>query len=204
MQTKYKEVLLLDADNVPVVNPEFLFDSPEFTEHGALFWPDMSSLNQQNTLWKLLKLNPVNEIEFETGQILVNKSKAWFGLCLSMWINEHSDFFYHFFHGDKEAFHFGFLKTSTPYYVMPYPTVVKNGVMNQYDFNGKLLFQHRNGNKWQLEGNPQIPNFQFEKECISFLEELAAKWRRKPVEMKQNNKIVSPLLRNFGMFGRRN
>jgi hypothetical protein len=187
-----------------VVNPEFLFDSPEFIEHGALFWPDMSSLNQQNTLWKLLKLKPTNEIEFETGQILVDKSKAWFGLCLSMWINEHSDFFYQYFHGDKEAFHFGFLKNNTPYYIMPHPTVVKNGVMNQYDFKGNLLFQHRNGNKWQLENNPEIPDFRYEKECLSFLEELSARWRRKPVEIKQNNKMVSPLLRNFGMFGRRN
>src|SRR5688572_20721284 len=40
LQSAFREVLLLDADNLAVVNPEFLFETPEFKETGALFWPD--------------------------------------------------------------------------------------------------------------------------------------------------------------------
>ncbi|HKE55405.1 MAG TPA: hypothetical protein VKB46_01845, partial [Pyrinomonadaceae bacterium] len=38
--SSFAEVLYLDADNVPVQNPEFLFDRPEYLETGAVFWPD--------------------------------------------------------------------------------------------------------------------------------------------------------------------
>ena len=34
------QVLLLDADSMPLVHPEQLFDDPRFTQYGALFWPD--------------------------------------------------------------------------------------------------------------------------------------------------------------------
>lgn len=38
------QVLLLDADCVPVRNPEWLFASqPDFLRSGALFWPDLWS-----------------------------------------------------------------------------------------------------------------------------------------------------------------
>ena len=31
---------MLDSDNIPVRDPAFLFDSFEFKELGAVFWPD--------------------------------------------------------------------------------------------------------------------------------------------------------------------
>ncbi|ETL30989.1 hypothetical protein L916_16098, partial [Phytophthora nicotianae] len=34
------QVLFLDADNSPVRDPTYLFTTPEFMEHGAIFWPD--------------------------------------------------------------------------------------------------------------------------------------------------------------------
>src|SRR5205085_10007566 len=40
LHSNFREVLFLDADNVPVVNPAFLFDTPQFQAAGALFWPD--------------------------------------------------------------------------------------------------------------------------------------------------------------------
>ncbi|MBI3880442.1 MAG: hypothetical protein HY301_10320 [Verrucomicrobia bacterium] len=41
LHSRFKEVLYLDADNVPVRDPEYLFASREFQETGALFWPDV-------------------------------------------------------------------------------------------------------------------------------------------------------------------
>ena len=39
LHSRFREVLLLDADNVPVRNPEYLFDTPDYTAAGTLFWP---------------------------------------------------------------------------------------------------------------------------------------------------------------------
>ena len=37
--SSFKEVLYIDADNFPVVDPSVLFDLPLYQQHGALFWP---------------------------------------------------------------------------------------------------------------------------------------------------------------------
>lgn len=37
---RFDDVLMLDSDNIPVRDPAFLFDSVEFKELGAVFWPD--------------------------------------------------------------------------------------------------------------------------------------------------------------------
>jgi hypothetical protein len=34
---------MLDADNVPLVDPTFLFSSGQYTSSGALFWHDFTS-----------------------------------------------------------------------------------------------------------------------------------------------------------------
>ncbi|TYZ66327.1 hypothetical protein PybrP1_012481 [[Pythium] brassicae (nom. inval.)] len=38
--SRFESVLFLDSDNLPVRDPTYLFDSPEFARTGALFWPD--------------------------------------------------------------------------------------------------------------------------------------------------------------------
>ncbi len=36
--SQFDQVLFLDADNLPLRDPSFLFDTPEFKDTGALFW----------------------------------------------------------------------------------------------------------------------------------------------------------------------
>jgi hypothetical protein len=43
MHSKFAEVIMLDADNVPLVDPSFLFSSSEYKATGALFWHDFTS-----------------------------------------------------------------------------------------------------------------------------------------------------------------
>ena len=49
LHSSFKEVLFLDADNLPVVNPEYLFETPEFSNCGAIFWPALSIATNQNS-----------------------------------------------------------------------------------------------------------------------------------------------------------
>jgi hypothetical protein len=39
------QVLLLDADNVPLQDPSYLFKAPQVKQHGVMFWLDYWSNN---------------------------------------------------------------------------------------------------------------------------------------------------------------
>lgn len=41
LYSPFEEVLALDADNVPIRIPEYLFDSEVYQDTGAIFWPDV-------------------------------------------------------------------------------------------------------------------------------------------------------------------
>jgi hypothetical protein len=63
----FREVLLLDADNVPLTDPEYLFDGAEYHRAGAVFWPDFGRLRPDRTVWPLAGIPCADEQEFETG-----------------------------------------------------------------------------------------------------------------------------------------
>ena len=173
----FKEVLLLDADNVPVVSPDFLFDTPQFRRTGAVFWPDYWRLQPERIAWKLFAVPYRDELEFESGQVLVDKKVCWRPLNLCLWYNQYSDFFYQYVYGDKETFHMAFRKLNAPFARPSRPIYRLPGVMCQHDFKGRRLFQHRNAAKWELFGpNRRIRGFWFEKECRQYLKQLAQAW----------------------------
>lgn len=51
-----------------------------------------------------------------------------------------------------------------------------SGKMCQHDFEGKRVFQHRNGRKWSMYDNPQVPGSCLEAECVRFIDELELDW----------------------------
>lgn len=168
----FREVLLLDADNVAVVDPTFLFETPQYREHGAIFWPDFNRLGRDRAIWRLTGVPYRDEPEFESGQIVVDKVRCWRALSLTVWMNEHSDFWYRYVHGDKETFHMAWRKLEQPY-AMPSRGIYRlSGTMCQHDFEGRRIFQHRNLKKWTLGDNPRIPGFEFEDICLKFIDEL--------------------------------
>jgi hypothetical protein len=173
----FREVLLLDADNVALRDPEFLFDLPAYKEHGAVFWPDTGSLSKESTAWALFDVPYREEPEFESGQVLVDKSRCWSPLLLTMWYNEHNALYYRHIYGDKETFHFAFRRLNAPFAMPAHPMQSSGGAFYQHDFDGRRLFQHRHGDKWNLRGrNKPIPDFQLEETCLGFLADLARQW----------------------------
>ncbi len=178
LHSPFKEVLLLDADNVPIIDPSFLFRTPEYRDTGAVFWPDFGRLKPSRSIWELAGVEHRDEPEFESGQIVINKEKCWQALSLAMWYNENSDFFYQHIHGDKESYHIAFLKLKQSYSMPTTPVRALPGCMCQHDFEGRRIFQHRNLDKWSLFGsNHVIPGFTFESECLSDLERLRLLWQ---------------------------
>jgi hypothetical protein len=179
MFCSFESVLLLDADNVPLVNPEYLFETKEFIENGAVFWPDYGRLGADRKIWRICDVEYRDEPEFESGQILVNKRVCWKSLSLAMWYNLHSEFFYQYVHGDKETFHLAFRKTKKAYSMPNYGIHPLYATMCQHDFEGNRIFQHRNLAKWNLYQNLRIQGFEAEDECLRFIDALRTMWSGK-------------------------
>jgi glycosyltransferase involved in cell wall biosynthesis/ADP-heptose:LPS heptosyltransferase len=206
LHSPFREVLLLDADNVPVENPEFLFDTPQFKEFGAIFWPDFGRLRRGQSVWDVCGVPYQDEPAFESGQIVIDKKKCWRALCLTMWYNEHSDFYYQHVHGDKDTFHLAFRKLNQPYAMPEKPIHALERTMCQHDFEGRRIFQHRNGDKWSLTGNNRaVWGFLYEKECRQHIDELRQLWkgagnvpRYTPEKKKKRlKKLAEELTRNL-------
>lgn len=180
LHSPFREVLLLDADNVPVLDPEFLFETPEFKATGAIFWPDFHIVRRgrkARVIWRSCGLRAPDEPEFESGQIVLDKARCWKALSLAMWFNENSDFYYEHFHGDKETFHLAFRKVKQRYALVRHPIHALEGTMCQHDFAGRRVFQHRNMDKWDLFlHNARVKDFQFEDECRADVQRLRKLW----------------------------
>jgi alpha 1,2-mannosyltransferase len=164
--SSFENVLFLDADNVPVRDPTYLFSSPEFTESGAVFWPDfwhprktIFNIHSESLLWELVDMDFVDMFEQESGQLLIDRRRAAVALEVLMFYQYHRP--NHFdklvlAHGDKDLFRLAWLKTQTPFFMMPYPPGAAGSVrkdkfcgmtMVQYDAEGRVLFLHRNARK---------------------------------------------------------
>jgi hypothetical protein len=173
----FREVLLLDSDNVPVLNPEFLFDTPEFRETGAIFWPDYRRMPAEREAWAVFDVPYRDEPEFESGQIVMDKVRCWRALKLTMWFNEYSDFFYNHVHGDKDTFRFAWHRVGQRFAMPPFPIHPLEGTMCQHDFTGRRLFQHRNTDKWNVyRDNKCVDGFLFEEECQADVRRLRQVW----------------------------
>ena len=177
----FAEALLLDADNVPVVDPAFLFDELEYHRTGAVFWPDFGRLGPDRSIWQITGIPYRDEPEFESGQIVVDKARCWAALTLAMHFNEHSDFYYRHVHGDKETFHLAWRKLGQEYAMPARPIHALEATMCQHDFTGRRIFQHRNFDKWRVfDDNRRIHGFLHEEQCLDFLDELRTHWNELP------------------------
>ena len=186
IHSRFNEVLMLDADNLPLVNPEFLFDDPHYIETGAIFWPDLHPIPSESILWEVTRVPYRNEPSFESGQMVIDKSRCWKPLQLTMHLNENAKFYYEIMLGDKDTFHFAWHMAGCRYSMPPGPPLclstadTKFGagpILHQAGFDGSIIFQHRNSPKWTAFGyNPHFPGSFFEEECLAFLSRLATLW----------------------------
>jgi hypothetical protein len=186
---RFEELLFLDADNLPIRDPSFLFDTPQYRFTGAVFWPDCSVFSHKS-MWRIFGIPAKDEPEFESGQIMVNKRINWEAISLAEKINWRADVFYRLIWGDKDTFRFAWHKLGRTFAMPDFPPQALQAagshanMLCQHDFYGNRLFQHRISYKWDLfRRNPWISGFFFEHECRGFLEELELLWNgrcRKP------------------------
>lgn len=164
--SKLDQVLFLDADNSPVRDPTYLFDIPEFTSTGALFWPDfwhpehtIFNIHPESLLWELLGMPFVDMFEQESGQIVIDRVRHASAVAMVHYYGFHRPKHldrYKLVHGDKDLFRLAWLKIKQPFHMVQHPPGVAGTLlagqfcgmtMVQYDPKGHLLFLHRNAAK---------------------------------------------------------
>lgn len=183
--SSFKEVLFLDSDVCPTKNPEYLFEYEEYQKTGSIFWSDTcithakTKPNIENSskdaFWHLAQREEILEREFESGQMILNKEKVWDALNLTCHYNNHADWYYKIFLGDKETFHLAWRRLDKPFTFFDDTThtLVEGGkIFWQYDMNGELIFQHRSGNKFQFKDNITEPKFVEQERIFDWIGEL--------------------------------
>lgn len=142
--SSFEEVLYLDSDNFPVMDPSFLFEHASFREGmvevddpsgqrievpvSGVFWPDYRPIDADNPIFRTLGLPrgswARNEKAQEAGQLLLSKPRCWKALNLALYMASDSSlplrggrpFYYLLLHGDKDTFRFAWRATGTGFY----------------------------------------------------------------------------------------
>lgn len=178
LHSRFRESLFLDADDTPLRDPSFLFDSEEYQQHGAAFWPDYPHWSLTPKHWERFGVEPIApplprnkpdwkcygrpiprniDAPLESGQFMVDKGRCWRELRLALWYCEHSDYcFSHLgqgdrLHGDKETFHLAWRKLKTTYAMPSIWPDWDTHTMFQHGFDHFPLFLHRTQDKWQYD-----------------------------------------------------
>lgn len=160
VHSRFEEVISLDADNTPIRNPEYLFETEAYRETGALFWPDFF-LAPPNTAWQeLAQCDPVETLQQESGQMVIDRKRHRDCLETVLKMNER----YWEIHsllwgacGDKDTFQLSWYRHRSCFRMVPFFPgscgYMENGnyrsnSMVQHDCGGEPLFLHKNGSKW--------------------------------------------------------
>lgn len=114
MRCPFRHVLFLDADCFPARNPEELFWHRDLKETGSLFFSDIKPCRKSNWGYVFCGLK-APEKEWESGQWVVDKVKAWQGLQMVSWMNEHRRFWDLLGHGDKFTLELGMRTVEAPH-----------------------------------------------------------------------------------------
>lgn len=163
--SSFAEVLYLDSDSIPLVDPSTeLFSTEPYKSSGLVIWPDFWVSTESPLFYKIAGLPsfPTNlpKTSSETGQLLINKRTHLKTLLLATYYNIYGpDYYYPLLsqgvigQGDKETFMAAAIVTGESYYR------VKTGVMavGRHDgdqYKGSGMIQHHSSDDF-LRAGPQ-------------------------------------------------
>jgi FkbM family methyltransferase len=202
----FREVLFLDADQMPARDPSHLFDEPGYRDKGAVLWPDYLSDKGVDITEKGFQVfgvpvpgytrrpdhdKPSDYTPAETGQILVDKGKRARELYTAMRCCEHEDFLYCdpsrrekcLMYGDKSVFLLSF-EACGGHHAMPGKAAWSKphgdaGAFIQHDLAGRHVFSHRvqpHNRKLTLQGPNDRIGVPGEEEVFAGLDKLRGLW----------------------------
>jgi hypothetical protein len=176
LQSRFAETLLLDADQVPVVDPSVAFDWPQFRDAGAVFWPDVLDIRADSPIWAMLGLPGERRVSLESGQVLIDRRRHLRAAATVFALNE-TEPTYRYVYGDKDTFLLGWMLTDAPFVLAPHRPFVDERALTQRDFAGAPFLQHRTNCKWSYSGDQHTFKSEVHREaCEAALEGLRAAW----------------------------
>jgi len=149
--SSFREVLLLDSDSIPVINPEELFSTEPFVSTGFVGWPDFWVSTEAPVFYKIAGLDRFPKAlpvaSSEAGQLLVNKEKHIRSLILAAYYNIWGPQYYYpllsqgaLGQGDKNTFETAAIVLDAPYYRVKTP-VRSLGRHSGTEFKGSGMVQ---------------------------------------------------------------
>jgi len=180
------EAMLLDADNVPVKDPSYLFADPSYERHGAMFWPDLAPPRSRGqwvpvAAWRNVGLEQDKAARpFESGQIVINRRRSLAALDVTCLLNEWSDYVYQWVYGDKDTFLLAWHLVGQRYHMPPRNPVFREPAICQHDSKGELVFQHATAGKESIARGEVLPGLINRR----FAPDAAADLRRKIAKLR--------------------
>lgn len=140
MNCPWRKVVFIDADCYPARRVEDILVG--VWDH--LFFHDVKPCRE--TDWGYVHCGlKVPDAEWETGQFVVDKVKAWRALRWTSWLNEHPKVWFKLGHGDKFTFELGFRITETPVQMGDLPVWSGFGISHAH--RGVACFEHKMATK---------------------------------------------------------
>ncbi|MCJ1313714.1 hypothetical protein MMC25_007394 [Agyrium rufum] len=170
----FEEIIFLDADSMPMWNPDYLFESKIYQESRAILWPDYWKHTGSPWLPYVINISDgqsemlQDERSVESGQIVWDKHMHWKPLCLAAYYNYHGPKYYYTLinqgwagWGDKDTFPIALKAFREPYYQVPHDiitmfvdgTLLGIGMVQGDPTNTTAnypLFMHSNIVKWSV------------------------------------------------------
>ena len=175
--SRFREVLSLDADTVPLADPTAILDWDLYRRSGLLFWPDVIDLLETNPIWSNLGLEPRHCISVESSVLAVDKARAWDVLDIAILLNEHWRESYKYLYGDKDTFLLAAILTGSRHARVDHRPFSAAGDLVQRDVDGDPLLHHRTASKWKLFGeNRPVVAPALTADCEKALAELRRRW----------------------------
>ena len=115
----------MDSDNIVLRDPNSLFNSELYSEHGSILWMDFWRGSAAPDLASVLGYDARANHTHESGQMVMDKKRTWEALRLALFFNAHSDVFYpltvnYMGLGDKEIVSTAFLHLRQAYGLSPH------------------------------------------------------------------------------------
>lgn len=126
--SSFAEVLLLDSDSIPLLDPEkTIFETEPYRSSGLLTWPDFWGATESPKFWEIAGLTEFPDnlppTSSESGQLVINKKTHLEALLLATYYNLFgTEYFYPLLsqgalgQGDKETFMAAAVALEAPYY----------------------------------------------------------------------------------------
>lgn len=208
LKSPFREVLGIDATNVTVRNPEYLFDAKEYALTGAVFWPGFGATSPKSPVWDAMGVPYRCEPKIDAAQMIIEKEVCWDPLSLAFWLSQDISPFTVILETRNDIFRFAWHRYGSVFAMprfdiehLPLPGACCSYLSCQHDFDGERIFQQRDRFVWRIAGgNPMIPGFFHEAQCrvlVEDLKQLASNARRgNRKESPEILRLTEQLLKN--------